>query len=1685
VPVQNLSDPKIKIYLPDKSFAEIDIKIIESNQTISSDYINLNKISLGYVIVDLTNVTEIGAVWNNDDDGNLTMFVDLEYYLSSPTLDVGDNYNFEWQGAGEFDNETVTIDENTYSLVNELDLMVTKMNSGYSYIPITLNSVGTGNITIDNVSVTYVTENIFYGNIIIENKNGTYFKNSYGYLINNNITNNEYDGINSTDSSGLYIISNFISNNTCGIKDNNNDLIITNNNITLNHHGLYLISTDFRINNNNIISNDYGIVLKSSCTGTASQNSMILNLYGMYIDSTSPTISNSTLILNNYTIFCKNSSPIISNSTFHNCIVYDFNLTSNSQMKVYDSYLTTANIITMDTSKITIYRNLIVNVLDDGYDWIDNATVNITFLANSTNVFNGATNSKGKINTKPYQIYFQNASVSDSNSTYMIQVEKSPLGKNKVNTSLEMYTDIKEHLSFIASDHDNDGLNDGEELYLYRTNPKSNDTDADGIWDGVEVGLQYPTTNTTDTSIFIPDQDLNTTTSPVIFDSDSDGLSDGIEDSSYDGIVNSSETDPNDPDSDNDGILDGWEQDWDVDTDGDGNINALDTDSDNDTLPDGTEDVNRDGNIGEGELDPLVADTDSDGWLDNNTNYLIELKLLNVTGCGNYSITVHGIRHPSNTTQFYNSSENISVVISTGYVQQNINITLRDENNNTIARFLVSSNRSNNFTIYLIYNNISINISSRIFYYNVSKVNDTDDDGISDLRELIYWSAHGANCTTVDTDNNGTINICDPDSDGDYLLDGEEMSGTPVRSASSDLNIYKANNNQLFNYTGHAGDLYAYFKPYSANNTHSYISVNNKTVNYFATNMSSNGTVISYNQNVASVINGSSIWYSNIYLNTSLIHRIENSGLNCTYKLIGLPQGVTGNLTYGSVFYFNTSDIFLYVEGIKQTTSFITNKTIEFRDSSGYVLWFIGNAFAIDDNDNSAECVFDVTLGSNQINFNVILPYSFLNNPSTAYPVEVEYSSADTGDTKGFVITTTVDFDQGTKNNVKTYTDDPYIPLGQMQVGFLPDEDLAAYYPIVTGSGSIIIEESGNGQNGTIYGSNWTSHASNYALDHDGIDDYETALNGPNPVNIDSEFYVQAWIKAEVSELTYQAIVDKHYYHGGDKARGFTFYLSLGKLRLSIYTYNNGNGNVFGTSDLRDNAWHKVAGSWDGEKMKVFVDGSLEGEVTWSYAPYSNVNEQVTIGKRLLEHGGKMYFQGMIDDVRIYETEFQSSSGTWTSAMISDIPAGKRLVSTTIEHYIPDGSKISKIEWNSGGAVEAMYDNYGDGITSGSSTSITNLDLSSGSFNNIRSRPFTIKIYMEGEKDILAITEIRGSYALKGQPVADAGENQCAGLNEEVQLNGSGSFDPYGHSLTYNWGKTKAPEDINFEPSSSVMSPSFTPNKKGLYKLRLVVNNGKMDSDPDHVYVAVNIPIAIIDGHDEAVNGSTVQLHGSESYSPHGKIIAYSWSVKAPDESSPYLYGAGSQLSFKVNKLGTYVVQLSVKDIKGYHSPTETLYLYVIWPWSKLYLLDSDGDGLIDGDEKYKDGTHGDTDGYITNPENTDTDGDTLWDGLNISEGGVTHRGEQSVQVYGVTTNPTKPDSDGDEINDDEEVDTGEDGYITNPMSIDTDLDFIYDLEEMMEGNDGYITDPTDPDTDDDGALDGYEVNGWPVHIWS
>ncbi len=87
-------------------------------------------------------------------------------------------------------------------------------------------------------------------------------------------------------------------------------------------------------------------------------------------------------------------------------------------------------------------------------------------------------------------------------------------------------------------------------------------------------------------------------------------------------------------------------------------------------------------------------------------------------------------------------------------------------------------------------------------------------------------------------------------------------------------------------------------------------------------------------------------------------------------------------------------------------------------------------------------------------------------------------------------------------------------------------------------------------------------------------------------------------------------------------------------------------------------------------------------------------------------------------------------------------------------------------------------------------------------------------------------------------PVARAGSAQSVATGSSVLLDGSGSSDANGDSLTYSWSWVARPTGSSAAFSSpTAAKPTFTADVSGTYVASLIVNDGKVSSDPSNVAV--------------------------------------------------------------------------------------------------------------------------------------------------------------------------------------------------------------------------------------------------------
>ncbi|MGE3473092.1 MAG: PKD domain-containing protein, partial [Vicinamibacterales bacterium] len=170
-----------------------------------------------------------------------------------------------------------------------------------------------------------------------------------------------------------------------------------------------------------------------------------------------------------------------------------------------------------------------------------------------------------------------------------------------------------------------------------------------------------------------------------------------------------------------------------------------------------------------------------------------------------------------------------------------------------------------------------------------------------------------------------------------------------------------------------------------------------------------------------------------------------------------------------------------------------------------------------------------------------------------------------------------------------------------------------------------------------------------------------------------------------------------------------------------------------------------------------------------------------------------------------------------------------------------------------------------------------------------------------------------------GAPVADAGPDQRLVPGAVAQLDGSGSSDPDGDSLTFLWQIVQRPAgSLAALDDPAAVRPTFVADAAGTFVVGLVVSDGRVASAPDTVALTTHNtrPTADAGPHQHVGGGQTVGLDGSAATDVDGDPLTYAWAlVSAPPGSAAALTAPTSVTPrFTADLPGTYVAQLVVND---------------------------------------------------------------------------------------------------------------------------------------------------------------------------
>ncbi|MFA5249046.1 MAG: LamG-like jellyroll fold domain-containing protein [Candidatus Paceibacterota bacterium] len=188
-------------------------------------------------------------------------------------------------------------------------------------------------------------------------------------------------------------------------------------------------------------------------------------------------------------------------------------------------------------------------------------------------------------------------------------------------------------------------------------------------------------------------------------------------------------------------------------------------------------------------------------------------------------------------------------------------------------------------------------------------------------------------------------------------------------------------------------------------------------------------------------------------------------------------------------------------------------------------------------------------------------------------------------------------------------------------------------------------DSSGNNNNGTASGAVATATtpygngaAGQYAMSFDGINDYVSVLHSAS-ISLSNTFTVSVWIKTNAAG---RRILIKEPSGGG--VTNYSLQLdSSGYLGGGTYDNLSHNSSFYNTAKaVNDGNWHHAVMVRDGvSKIYIYVDSVMQSATDTTVGNTITNSGNFIIGNR---NNVSSYFNGLIDEVRIYSAALPSSA---------------------------------------------------------------------------------------------------------------------------------------------------------------------------------------------------------------------------------------------------------------------------------------------------------------------------------------------------------------------------------------------------------------------------------------------------------
>ena len=240
------------------------------------------------------------------------------------------------------------------------------------------------------------------------------------------------------------------------------------------------------------------------------------------------------------------------------------------------------------------------------------------------------------------------------------------------------------------------------------------------------------------------------------------------------------------------------------------------------------------------------------------------------------------------------------------------------------------------------------------------------------------------------------------------------------------------------------------------------------------------------------------------------------------------------------------------------------------------------------------------------------------------------------------------------------------------------DDGLVGEWHFDEGAGSVVEDSSGNGNDGVIRGATWVKGKYGGALSFDGVDDYVEVPDSPS-LDITDAITIELWVNPTTLG-DWDLMVHKINAYGigysfvdypgilGDRGK-FEFHIL--KSLTDYWTCGNS------VSSPIPGNWYHVIGTFNGTQHKIYVNGNLEGTVSYT-GPFYTTDYPFIFGGYFYhiipthpqEYLQKYLFNGIIDEVRIYN---RALSAEEVKDYYEQCPTALSLIKTVSPQSIKQG----------------------------------------------------------------------------------------------------------------------------------------------------------------------------------------------------------------------------------------------------------------------------------------------------------------------------------------------------------------------------------------------------------------------------